>query len=185
MPRGDGHIEYLRSVHAALLKSPGLKYVRKPTPALLAVVGDEGATKVYASAVAVYTAVQRDAMSMVQKWQTAVQWANELAVERASAARPDLTTRLAKAVSFTGRRPRIVLVVAPCKSGNTAIVRCMAESGYTVAHQKIKSALRLVLLEHLGESLSSSEQEYFYADTTPEAVLALPEVTPHTVRRSS
>ena len=155
MPRGDGHIEYLRSVHAALLKSPGLQYVRKPMPALLAVVGDEWATKVYASAVAVYTAVQRDAMSMVQKWQTAVQWANELAVERASAARPDLTTRLAKAVSFTGRRPRIVLVVAPCKSGNTAIVRCMAESGYTVAHQKIKSALRLVLLEHLGESLSS------------------------------
>ena len=57
----------------------------------------------------------------------------------------------------------------------------MAESGYTVAHQKIKSALRLVLLEHLGESLSASEQEYFDADTTPEAVLALPEVTPHTV----
>ena len=71
-------------------------------------------------------------------------------------------------------------MVAPCKSGNTAI-GSMAESGYTVAHQKIKSALRLVLLEHLGESLSSSEQEYFYADTTPEAVLALPEVTPHTV----
>ena len=46
-------------------------------------------------------------------------------------------------------------------------------------------ALRLVLLEHLGESLSESEQEYFDADTTPEAVLALPEVTPHTVRRSS
>ena len=110
-----------------------------------------------------------------------MQWANELAVERASAARPDLTTRLAKAVSFTGRRPRIVLVVAPCKSGNTAIVRSIAKSGYTVAHQKIKSALRLVLLEHLGESLSSSEQEYFDADTTPEAVLALPEVTPHTV----
>ena len=110
-----------------------------------------------------------------------MQWANELAVERASAACPDLTTRLAKAVSFTGRHPRIVLVVAPCKPGNTAIVRSIAKSGYTVAHQKIKSALRLVLLEHLGESLSSSEQEYFYADTTPEAVLALPEVTPHTV----
>ena len=92
-------------------------------------MGDEVATKVYASAVAVYTAVQRDATSLVQKWQTAVPWANELAVERVSAARPDLTTRLAKAVSFTGRRPRIVLVVAPCKSGNTAIVRSMAESG--------------------------------------------------------
>ena len=58
-------------MHAALLNSPGLQYVRKPTPALLAVVGDEWATKVYASAVAVYTAVQRDAMSL-QKWQTAV-----------------------------------------------------------------------------------------------------------------
>ena len=36
-------------------------------------------------------------------------------------------------------------------------------------------------MEHLGESLSESEQEYFDADMTPEAVLALPEVTPHTV----
>ena len=46
-------------------------------------------------------------------------------------------------------------MVAPCKSGNTAIVGSMAEPGYTVAHQKSTSALRLVLLEHLGESLSS------------------------------
>ena len=30
-------------------------------------------------------------------------------------------------------------------------------------------------------SLSASEQEYFDADTTPEPVVALPEVTPHTV----
>ena len=103
--------------------------MRKPTSALLVVVGDEWATKVYSTVCVGGTAVQRDAMSLVQKGQTAVQWANELAVERASAARPDLTTRLAKAVSFTGRRPRIVLVVAPCKSGNTAIVRSMAESG--------------------------------------------------------
>ena len=58
MPRGDGHIEYW------LLKSPDLQYVRKPTPALLVVVGGEWATKVYVSAVVVYTA---DAMSLVQK----------------------------------------------------------------------------------------------------------------------
>ncbi len=51
-------------MHAALLKSPDLQYVRKPTPALLVVVGGEWATKVYVSAVVVYTA---DAMSLVQK----------------------------------------------------------------------------------------------------------------------
>ena len=52
------------TVHVALLISPDLQYVRKPTPARLVVVGDEWAMKVYASAVAVYTA---DAMSLVQK----------------------------------------------------------------------------------------------------------------------
>ena len=41
-------------MHAALLKSPDLQYARKPTPALLVVVGDEWATKVYASVVAVH-----------------------------------------------------------------------------------------------------------------------------------
>ena len=51
-------------MHVALLISPDLQYVRKPTPARLVVVGDEWAMKVYASAVAVYTA---DAMSLVQK----------------------------------------------------------------------------------------------------------------------
>ena len=61
--------------------------------------GYEWATKVYASAVAVY-----NAMSLVQRWQTAVQWANELPVKRSSAAGPDQTTRLAKAVSSREQR---------------------------------------------------------------------------------
>lgn len=91
-----------------------------------------------------------------------------------AAARPDFSSKLAECIRFSGARPRIVLLVAPCRSGTTAFSRAVAYTGQTVVYQKIKEALRLVLVEEMAEQLTEEEKATFRVDSTPAESLFLP-----------
>lgn len=87
----------------------------------------------------------------------------------------DFSDKLASYVSFQGPRPKVVLLIAPCRSGTTALSRAVAYAGVTVVYQKIKEALRLVLVDELRDTLTPEEASYFHVDSTPRESLALPQ----------
>jgi hypothetical protein len=75
--------------------------------------------------------------------------------------------------AIRAKRPPVILLVAPCRSGTTALSRAVAYTGITVVYQKIKEALRLALLE-TERDLSDKEKAYFHVESTISRSLALP-----------
>lgn len=72
------------------------------------------------------------------------------------------------------QKPRVVLLLAPCRSGTTALSRAIAYANVPVLYQKVKEALRLSLLDRLGEKLSQKERDYFHVNSTVSQSLSVP-----------
>ena len=72
-------------------------------------------------------------------------------------------------------KPRVILVVAPCRSGTTALSRAIAYANVPVLYQKVKEALRLSLRDRLGNQLSQKERDYFHVNSTIPQSLSIPD----------
>lgn len=87
-----------------------------------------------------------------------------------------LHKELARYVSHEGsRRPHVVLMIGPCRSGTTAISRSVANAGMPVVYQKVKEALRTVRLlskpEEMDENLRA---DLLSVQVLPEESLRIP-----------